>query len=165
MIRHVLAGVTAIVTLGAMLYIWRVDVDVHTLERVGKIFEKSQLQVELENQNKDILQNKQKELEKENDEVAQKLKALKDKAGNLTGIKVSKLYKTKCASCHGPSGDGGVGPKLRGQSYEKLSSLLSAFKEGTKKNYVMYGLLQNLSSEQLDSLAKEIALFASQSPQ
>jgi cytochrome c553 len=39
--------------------------------------------------------------------------------------------------------------------------MLKDFKSGAKKNYVMYGLLQNLKDEELDSLAKEISEFAS----
>lgn len=163
MIRHVLAGIAAVLTIGAMVYVWRVDVEVHTMDKVAEIFKKSELQVELENQNRDILQNKQSDLEKEkeNDEVNAKLKALREKAGNVSGFTVSKLYKTKCASCHGAGGEGGVGPKVIGQSYEKLSQALIDFKDGSKKNYVMYGLLQKMTTEQLDSLAKEISLFAS----
>ena len=161
MIRHVLGVIVSVVSIGAMMYVWRIDTEVHTMDRVAEIFKKSELQVELENQNKDMLQNKQQELVKENDEVAQKLKALKDKAGNVSGFAVSKLYKTKCASCHGAGGEGGIGPKVIGQSYEKLSHALKAFKDGSKKNYVMYGLLQNLSDQELDSLAKEISEFAS----
>ena len=43
------------------------------------------------------------------------LKALKDKAGNIGKFKVSKLFRSKCASCHGVNGNGIIGPKLYGQ--------------------------------------------------
>ena len=159
MIRHIFAGIVTLIVFWAVFYVYNIDKEVHTLERVAEIFKKSELQVKLENQNKQMLQNKQKELEKENDEVAEQLKALKNKAGNVSGFKVSKLYKTKCASCHGGNGEGGVGPKLIGKSYEKLIGSLKSFKDGTKKNYVMFGLLQKLSNEDLEKLSKEIAGF------
>ena len=162
MIKHILAGICSVAALWAIFYVYGVDKEVHTMDRVNEIFKKSQIQVELENQNKQIVREKEKEIvrEKEDNEVEKQLKALKEKAGNVSGFKVSKLYKTKCSSCHGVNGGGGVGPKIIGQSYEKIITSLKSFKDGSKKNYVMYGLLQKLSDEQLEELSKEIANFA-----
>jgi len=93
------------------------------------------------------------------------LSALRDKAGNAGAFKVSKSYKSKCASCHGVNGSGFqngkpmMGPKLIGQSEEKLTKDLIDFKAGRKENIIMRGLLLSLSEDDLKEFAKEISEF------
>ena len=102
---------------------------------------------------------------KEKDVGAEKLKALRDKAGNTSSFEVSDAYKRKCASCHGVDGSGTqngkklMGPALIGQSEEKLFKDLIDFKAGRKENLIMKGLLMNLSQEELKGFAKEISEF------
>ncbi|WP_321778006.1 c-type cytochrome [Sulfurimonas sp.] len=99
--------------------------------------------------------------EKENDALS----ALRDKAGNVGGFKVSREYKSRCSACHGVNGSGFqngkamMGPKLFGQSEEKLYKDLSDFKAGRKQNIIMKGLLIRLQDEDLRILAKEIGEF------
>lgn len=99
--------------------------------------------------------------EKENEALG----ALRDKAGNAGAFKVSQEYKSKCSSCHGVNGSGFqngkamMGPKLIGQSAEKLYQDLVDFKAGRKENMVMRGLLLKLSEEDLRRLADEIGEF------
>ncbi len=102
----------------------------------------------------------------ENDNLEQdKIKALRDKAGNTAMFEVSNNYRSKCASCHGIDGSGLqngkklMGPGLIGQSEEKLFKDLVDFKAGRKENLIMKGLLINLSEEELKEYAKEIAQF------
>ena len=93
------------------------------------------------------------------------LSALRDKAGNAGAFKVSQEYKSKCSSCHGVNGSGFqngkpmMGPKLIGQSAEKLYKDLTDFKAGRKENMIMRGLLLKLSEEDLKRFADEIAEF------
>lgn len=157
MIKHVIAGILTLVALVAIWYVYSVDVSVKSLKRVEDIIEKSKMVVKIEKNQKINLPKEKK------DEANEKVKALAQKAGNIGAFKVSKLYKSKCASCHGINGDGGVGTKLVGLSYESLSKSIKDFKNGDKKNYVMYGLLQNLKDEDLDTLAHEIATFEQKS--
>lgn len=102
---------------------------------------------------------------KEKDVGQEKLKALRDKAGNSSTFEVSSAYKSKCASCHGSDGSGMqngkklMGPKLFGQSEEKLYQDLVDFKAGRKENLIMKGLLVNLTDEDLRYFAKEISEF------
>lgn len=162
MIRHIIAGAALIATLFTFWYMYQVDVEVDALGKVDKIFAKSQMMIDMAKKSADtatVTQVATQEVVKDKHEEEDKLKALREKAGNVGGFKVSSLYKSKCASCHGANGEGGVGPKIIGQSYEKVSQDLEDFKTGAKKNYVMYGLLQNLSDEELDSLSKEISEF------
>lgn len=99
---------------------------------------------------------------------SEQLKALKDKAGNVGEIKVSDAYKSRCSACHGANGSGEqdgralMGPKLYGQSAEKLYKDLIDFKAGRKENIIMKGLLINTTEEELRSYADEIGAFPSQ---
>ncbi|MDD2652146.1 MAG: c-type cytochrome [Sulfurimonas sp.] len=101
----------------------------------------------------------------------EQLKAIKDKAGNVGEIKVSTEYKSKCAACHGANGSGEqdgrklMGPKLYGQSAEKLYKDLVDFKAGRKENIIMKGLLINTSEEELKRYADEIGAFHLQQKQ
>jgi len=88
-----------------------------------------------------------------------KLKALRDKAGNIGGFKVSREYKTKCASCHGMNGEGIIGSKLIGLSSERVFKQLRDYKSGRKENLVMKGLLINMDEVQMKEFADEIGEF------
>ena len=95
----------------------------------------------------------------------EQLKALRDKAGSAGAFKVSQEYKSKCSSCHGVNGSGFqngkamMGPKIFGQSAEKLYKDLVDFKAGRKENMIMKGLLIKLTEEDLKRLADEIGEF------
>lgn len=110
---------------------------------------------------------KEQIIEKKEDEKDE-LKAIKDKAGSVGTIKVSKEYKSKCAACHGVDGSGMqdgrklMGPKLYGQSADKIYKDLVDFKAGRKENVIMKGLLINTSEEELRKFADEIGSFSSQ---
>jgi len=166
MIKHVVAGLSIILAVWAMLYMYKLDKEVDKLEKIYKIIEKSKMQVSNSEKTTQKYSEKKKvetkiNNTKDEDEMAQKLKALRDKAGNIAAFKVSTLYKKNCSSCHGPIGEGIIGPKLIGQSEEKILQSLKDFKSGKKKNYVMYGLLGNLNDKQMEDLSKEIASFQS----
>ena len=94
-----------------------------------------------------------------------KLRALREKAGNVGAFEVSQAYKSKCSSCHGVNGSGFqngkkmMGPKLFGQSAEDIYKKLIEFKSGRKENVVMKGLLIPLSEEDLKTFADEIGEF------
>ena len=93
------------------------------------------------------------------------LGALRDKAGSIGSFKVSREYKSKCASCHGVNGSGFqngrkmMGPPVFGQSAEKLYKDLIDFKAGRKENMIMKGLLINLTEDDLKRIADEIGEF------
>ncbi len=172
MIKNILAGLGLVATLATFAYLYQVDKEIDAMGKVDEIFRKSDLLVEMGKKSAssgamsgsaaplapiESAVTAPKDTQKEGED---KLKALRDKAGNIGGFKVSTLYRTKCASCHGVNGEGGIGPKVIGQNYENISQSLVDFKSGAKTNYVMYGLLQNLNDEDLDTLAKEISEFA-----
>ena len=105
------------------------------------------------------------ETKEQKNEDEEKLKTLRDKAGNSGTFEVSNAYKSKCASCHGADASGIqngkklMGPKLYGQEEAVIYKDLVDFKAGRKENLIMKGLLINLEDEDLKNFAKEIAGF------
>jgi cytochrome c553 len=90
---------------------------------------------------------------------AEKIKAMKDKAGNAAAFKVSENYKRKCASCHGVTGEGAVGLPLFGQSAEQIYAKLLEFKSGTRSNPIMKSAISNLNDDDFKELSTEIGEF------
>jgi cytochrome c553 len=60
-----------------------------------------------------------------------------------------------CAACHGTDGNSAItlNPKLAGQHPEYLLKQLKNFKEGTRANAVMSGMVANLTPEDMQNLA------------
>lgn len=94
---------------------------------------------------------------------AEKIKSLKDKAGNAAAFKVSENYKRKCASCHGATGEGAVGLPLFGQSAEQLYSKLLEFKSEKRDNPIMKNAIMNLNDNDFKELSAEIGDFKARS--
>ena len=165
MIRHIIAGIATLLAIWAMVFMYRLDQEVDRFGEIRKLIERTKMEVKKEQTTAPVQQIQQtqtsaaEEAKQQEDEVAKKLKALKERAGNVMAFKVSPLYKQKCSSCHGVNGEGIIGPKLIGMSSDKVLEALHDFKSGKRKNYVMYGLLSKMSDEQLKSLADEIGTF------
>jgi len=73
----------------------------------------------------------------------------------------SNLYAT-CIGCHGASGDGGVGPKLAGQSKEDIASKLAKYKAGEQlgaMTAMMAPMATGLSDEDIQTVSEYIAGF------
>ncbi|WP_187648304.1 c-type cytochrome [Nitrosophilus labii] len=156
MIRHIIALISGALTVAAIVYMAKLDIEAEKLKKIEEIIEKSKLEVPVAKTTQPIQQ--QQEEEEESEEEKQ-LKMLKEKAGNMSAFEVSPLYRRNCASCHGVNGNGAVGPKLLGKSKDEILQALKDFKSGKRKNYVMYGLLSNMKEEDLISLAEEISQF------
>ncbi len=160
MIRHVIAAIAAILTLSALWYMAKLDIEAQKFAKIREIIEKSKLEVPVK-KGVSVSSQTQTTVEVEEESEAEKqLKLLKKKVGSAGAFKVSALYKRNCSSCHGVNGGGIVGPKLIGKSKEELLQALMDFKSGKRKNYVMYGLLSNMKQEDLEKLAEEISTFA-----
>lgn len=90
---------------------------------------------------------------------AEKLKALKDKAGNVALFKVSDNYKRKCASCHGIDGKGAVGLPIYGQEASAIYSKLMEYKEGKRQNPIMRSAIMHLNEADFKELSQEVSEF------
>ena len=164
MIRHIIALVATVLAVWAWIYMYSLDKEVNKLQRINELVASTQMEDKkldkgVANQATTKVSEPISNSKKQDDEMEKKLKALKEKAGNIAAFKVSPLYKKSCASCHGNIGEGIIGPKLIGLSKEKLLQDLKDFKNGKRKNYVMYGLLNGLDEAQLEELASEISTF------
>jgi len=167
--KHIIAAIVTVLALGAMFLVYQSDKEVDKANEIAKVIAKSQVKVNLGNsepvqQSTAVVTRSSADVDaaqaKKKKELDEKLQALRNKAGNAAAFKVSTLYKQKCASCHGVNGEGIIGPKLIGDSSEKVYQALTDFKSGKRKNYVMYGLLSKMEADQLKSLSDEIGTFA-----
>ena len=62
-----------------------------------------------------------------------------------------------CGACHGQKGEGGVGPKLAGQTADYIATALTQYKNKQKrgrKSQMMYGQASALSNRQIDMIAE-----------
>ncbi len=169
MIRKVLAFIAIALAIWATLFMLNLDSEANKMQRIAELIkststEDKKLAIKpTQTTTPPVSQTSAALVQKDNKntEVEEKLKALKEKAGNIAAFNVSPLYKKRCASCHGNIGQGVIGPKLIGKTKEKILTALKDFKSGKRKNYVMYGLLSNINDEQLENLAAEISTFQS----
>jgi cytochrome c553 len=163
MIRHIIAAIATLLALWAMVFMYQLDQKAERFRQIQEIIEKSKQEVPVQKTIQPIQQieepSVEEQMKKEDDEVAKKLKALRDRAGSAMAFKVSPLYKQKCSSCHGVNGEGAIGPSLIGKREADLYKALTDFKSGVRKNYVMYGLLAKMSDADLKALSEEIAAF------
>jgi len=162
--KHIVAAVTIALAVWATIYMAQLDQEVHKLDTIAKLIQSTAMEdTKLGGvaPKKPVVTQTTQSPKKQDNEMEEKLRALKEKAGNLAAFKVSPLYKKNCASCHGNIGEGIIGPKLIGQPKEKVLKDLKEFKAGVRKNYVMYGLLGKLDEAQLEELATEIGTFQS----
>ncbi len=162
MIRHIIAIIAGALTVAAILYMARLDSEVHRLQMIQEIIAKSKQEVKLQPKVSRSEEGfaKPSQKQKPKSQAEEKLKVLKEKAGRISAFEVSEKYRRNCASCHGINGEGVIGPKLVGKSKDEILQALHDFKSGKRKNYVMYGLLQHMSDADLEELASEIAGFA-----
>ena len=159
--KNIIVGVLTLVIFGLMGYVASVGGAYHGGE-AGKVIEDIKT---LKQKNKNVIATPKEKSDREKEQ--DKLRALREKAGNAGAFKVSDAYKSKCASCHGVNGHGEqngkklMGPKLIGQSADEIFKKLVDFKAGRKENIVMKGLLMGLSEEDLRTFADEIGEFKS----
>ena len=164
MIRHVIAAIATLLAIWAMVFMYQLDQKAERFKKIQELIERTKIEVKIEQTTQPVQQietpvSVEEQTKKEEDEVAKKLKSLRERAGSAMAFKVSPMYKQKCSSCHGVNGEGAVGPKLIGKSEGEVLQALTDFKSGKRKNYVMYGLLTKMSDEDLKALAQEIGTF------
>lgn len=153
--KNIIVGTITLVILGAMGY---------TISQ-GTAFQGGQAAKIIENVSKTQTSapqqpNIQAPVEKSDRDIeAEKIKAMKDKAGNAAAFKVSENYKRKCASCHGVTGEGAVGLPLFGQSAEQIYAKLLEFKSGKRNNPIMKSAISNLNDDDFKELSTEIGEF------
>ncbi len=155
--KHIIVGFLTVIIFGLMVLTYMGGGAYHGGEQ-GKVIE--DFGDKISNSSSTKIEEKDDRAKEED-----KLSALREKAGNIGAFEVSQAYKSKCSSCHGVNGSGMqngkalMGPKLFGQSSEKIYQNLIDFKAGRKENMIMKGLLIKLSEEDLRTFADEIGEF------
>jgi len=70
------------------------------------------------------------------------------------------VYGNTCVGCHGANGEGGVGPKLAGQSAKDIADKLHKYKAGEQigpMTSMMAPMAQGLSDADIENIAAYIA--------
>lgn len=150
--KNILVGVATLIVIGLMAY----------TASQGRAFQGGESAKVIENiGNKQTQATQQATPEHKNDRdiEAEKLKALKDKAGNVATFKVSDNYKRKCASCHGIDGKGAVGLPIFGQAASEIYGKLNEYKEGKRTSPIMRSAIMHLSDADFKELAQEVSEF------
>tara|TARA_E500000081_G_scaffold153549_1_gene188145 strand:+ start:7976 stop:8287 length:312 start_codon:yes stop_codon:yes gene_type:complete len=65
-----------------------------------------------------------------------------------------------CAACHGPQGQGGIGPKLQGQTADEIISKLLAYKAGEQvgpQSMMMWPTAKQLTEGQIGAIGVYIS--------
>ena len=80
----------------------------------------------------------------------------------LIRTRLSKNFITKCSACHDDYANGIIGPSLLNKSESEISSIIKAYQNKIKSNVLMKDLVQAMSDEEINSLAREISEFNAQ---
>jgi cytochrome c553 len=165
MIKKIMALVATLLALWAGFHVFTLDKEVKKIDKITALIKSTAMEDNKLTSSQEsikpipIQDSGELDTSAKDKEVEDKLKALRNKAGNIAAFDVSPLYKKKCASCHGNVGQGIIGPKLMGKSEEFMLKSLKEFKSGERKNYVMYGLLGGMDDAQIAEISKEVSTF------
>ena len=73
--------------------------------------------------------------------------------------KLSKEFIVKCSACHNDYANGIIGPSLLDKDKKFIAGTIAKYKTGEKENVLMTALVKQMSDEEIDILASEIATF------
>ena len=73
--------------------------------------------------------------------------------------KLSKTFRIKCSACHDDYANGIIGPSLLSRDSDYIYNKIADFKSGKKSNPLMDGLINQMSDEEIRTLADEIYAF------
>ena len=166
--QHSIFLATLFIGIGTSAYVLKTDMEVDTLGKVSALVDASKVkepviievqevtQAQKQEQKEAII----KEREDQRKEQELKIKALEKRAGSAGKFKVSSMYKSSCAPCHGVSGEGNIGPKLIGLSKDTLLKKVLEYKVNEEEMHI--AVFEYLSDEDIEELAQEISTFENQ---
>ncbi len=73
--------------------------------------------------------------------------------------KLSKKFIVKCSACHNDYANGIIGPSLLDKDATFIAGTIAKYKTGEKENVLMTALVKQMSDEEIQTLANEIATF------
>lgn len=152
--------------ISASIHMVITDMRVNTLEKISAIVSSTKpkpiteviVQTPIVNANEEM--EKEREREAERQKQALKVKALEERAGSVGKFKVSQLYKSNCAPCHGVNGEGAMGTKLIGLKKEGMFQKLLEYKQQQEEMHSE--ILEHMSEEEVQNVIDEISRFGAQ---
>ena len=169
LLQHSILLVTLLLAIGAGAYVLKTDIEVDTFGKIAALIDTSkevkaipevEIVLPTQEQKQEEKDAAQKEREDQRKEQELKIQALEKRAGSAGKFKVSPMYKSSCAPCHGVSGEGNIGPKLVGLNKDELLKKILNFKVIEEDMHI--AVFESLSDENLEELSKEIATFENQ---
>ncbi len=160
-VHHFLMLVSLFIAVAGIVYLFKTDIEVNKLEKLAKLVYSPAVETPLKTEVSEPTQEQkeafQEEIDEQRKEQELKVKALEERAGSLGKFKVSKMYKSNCAPCHGASGEGNFGSKLIGLSKEHILAKLLEYK--TNEEAIHIETIEYLSEEDMKQLVEEISQF------
>ncbi len=163
-LQHFVMLIALLLGIGTSAYVLKTDIEVDTLGKISSLINGSKAKVpetieapEPTTEQKEAIIQERKEQRKEQE---LKVKALEKRAGSAGKFKVSPMYKSNCAPCHGVNGEGNVGPKLIGLNKDVILKKILEYK--TNEDEMHIAVIEYMSDEEMEKLAEEIAQFEAQ---
>ncbi len=75
---------------------------------------------------------------------------------------LSKNFILKCSSCHDDYANGIIGPSLLDKTSDEIYTMISAYKDKSKKNVLMSELVNKMDEAEIRAFASEISEFNAQ---
>jgi len=163
-LEHFMFFTILLISIGTSAHVLKTDIEVDTLGKISALIDNSKIKVPtIIKTPKDTKEEKEaiiKENEEQKKEQELKIKALEERAGSAGKFKVSAMYKSNCAPCHGVNGEGNIGSKLIGFSKDEL--LKKMFDLKTNEEEMHIAVIEYLSDEDMKKLTEEISHFKEQ---
>ena len=163
-VQHLLMFIVLSMGIGTSAYMLKTDIEVDIFGKISSLTNAPKVNAAAEMAVPEASKSEKEAMQKERDEQRKqqdlKLKALEKRAGSAGKFKVSSMYKSNCAPCHGVSGEGNMGPKLVGLSRDAILKKLLEYKANEHEMHI--AVIEYMSEEEIEKLAKEIAQFEAQ---
>lgn len=163
-VHHFLMLVSLLIGVAGIAYLVKTDIEVNKLEKLAKLVYSPKVETPVKTEVFEFSEVEKEEMQEKRDEQRKEqelqIKALEERAGSLGKFKVTKMYKSNCAPCHGASGEGNFGSKLIGLSEEYILEKLLEYK--TNEEDIHIETIENLSEEDIKQLTEEISQFKDQ---
>ncbi len=164
LLQHFIFIATLLVGIGTSAHVLKTDIEVDTLGKISSLVNTSKVEipttVDTQKSTQEEKETIRKEREEQKKEQEQKIKALEKRAGSAGKFKVSRMYKSNCAPCHGVNGEGNMGSKLIGFNKDELLQKMLDFKTSEEEMHI--AVIEYLTDEDMEKLAEEISHFEEQ---
>lgn len=142
-----LAYISVAFALFAIVYLSQIN----QVTQETKIEDKEQLILEKQEQERARVEEEKKVQKEQEESLKHEIKAIEQSVPTSALVKVSAMYKIRCASCHGAKGDGAIGPRIIGVEEDKFYKSL--------EDELHSEIVNDISSDEVKELFEEITNF------